>query len=80
VHIGGGGPRAAVIANRLVFLPEMNAKKIRIFTTAGNLVTVFFTHEFTMSSVVVAEGELYVSTWNPYATGGEKGFVQAFAP
>jgi hypothetical protein len=78
--VGGGGPLAAVIANGLVYLPEMNAKKVRIFTIAGRLVTVFPRNEFVMSSVIVAEGELYVSTWNPYAKGGEKGFVQAFAP
>jgi hypothetical protein len=37
-----------VIANGLVYLPEMNAKKIRIFTTGGDLVSVFLTGEFTM--------------------------------
>jgi hypothetical protein len=30
--------------------------------------------------VIAAEGELYVSTWNPYAPGGAKGFVHAYAP
>ena len=76
--VGGGGPRSPVVANGLVFLAEMNAKKVRVFTTAGKLVTVFSTGEYTVTSAVVAAGEVIVSTWDPYHPAVGTGFVQAF--
>jgi outer membrane protein assembly factor BamB len=69
-------PRSPTIANGLVWLPEMNAKKIRVFTTGGRLVAVIPTGEFVMTTVIVADGQAFISTWDPTATGG--GFVQAF--
>ena len=78
--VGGGGPRSPAIANGLVYLPEMNAQKIRVFTTGGKLVTEFSTGEFTMSTVVVAAGELYVSTWDPFQSPDGAGYLQAFSP
>ncbi len=55
----------------------MNAKKVRVFTT-GKLVTVFSTGEYTVTSAVVAAGEVIVSTWDPYHPAVGTGFVQAF--
>ena len=78
--VGGGGPRSPTIANGLVYLPAMNAKKIRIFTTGGKPVTVLSTGEFTMSTVVVAAGQLYVSTWDPFQSPDGAGYLQAFSP
>jgi outer membrane protein assembly factor BamB len=69
-------PRSPTIANGLVWLPEMNAQKIRVFTTGGRLVAVIPTGEFVMTTVIVADGQAFISTWDPAPTGG--GFVQAF--
>jgi hypothetical protein len=44
------------------------------------LVTEFSTGEFAMSTVVVAAGELYVSTWDPFQSPDGAGYRQAFSP
>jgi outer membrane protein assembly factor BamB len=69
--------RSPVVANHLVYVSELNAKKIRVYTASGALAGVVRTGEFTTSTPVVAAGHVVVSTWD---AARNVGFVQAFAP
>jgi outer membrane protein assembly factor BamB len=68
--------RSPVVANHLVYVSALNAKKIRVYTTAGALAAAVPTGEFTMSTPVVAASHVVVSTWD---TSTDEGFVEAFA-
>jgi hypothetical protein len=72
-------PATSVLVHSLVYLPEVNAQKIRVYKTGGSLAAVIPTGEWMLSSAVAAAREVYVSTWDPYTSGGI-GYVQAFAP
>jgi outer membrane protein assembly factor BamB len=76
-HLVATEQRSPVVANHLVYLSELNGKRIRVYTTSGKLAAVVPTGQFTMSTPVVAAGHVVVCTWG---TTANEGFVQAFAP
>jgi outer membrane protein assembly factor BamB len=68
-------PRSPTISNGLVYIPELTAKKIRVYTTAGKLVGIVATAHSPITTAVVADGEVFVATYD-----GGNGYLEAFGP
>jgi outer membrane protein assembly factor BamB len=72
---GSAGPRSPTIANGLVYVPDMGGQAIRVYTTSGRPVGSVSTAHPPTTTAVVANGELFVATYD-----GSFGYVEAFGP